>query len=110
ENQGKLKALQVNQDKGCVSPSAATVENGTYPLARPLFIYVAKTAADKPEVKAFVDFYTANAAKLSADVGYVKFPDKIYTQVSARWNARKVGTMYKDTPSGTPLDQLLSKP
>jgi phosphate transport system substrate-binding protein len=111
ENQNKLKALQVNdKDKGCVSPSAATVENGTYPLSRPLFIYVAKSQVDKPEVKAFVDFYVKNAAMLAADVGYVKFPDRIYTQVSARWDARKVGTMYKDAPAGATLEQLLARP
>src|SRR3972149_3909800 len=81
ENSSKLKALQADQGKGggCVSPSAATVENGTYPLSRPLFIYVKKTEVSRPEVKAFVDFYMKNAAKLSAEVGYVKFPDKIYT-------------------------------
>jgi phosphate transport system substrate-binding protein len=110
ENQGKLKALLVNQDKGCVAPSAQTVENGTYPLSRPLFIYVRKSEAAKPEVKAFVDFFLKNAGALAADVGYVKFPASIYTQVSARWSAGKTGTMYgPGTSSGTPLQQLLSQ-
>jgi phosphate transport system substrate-binding protein len=111
ENQNKLKALQVNQDKGCVSPSAQTVENGTYPLSRPLFIYVRKDAVSKPEVKAFVDFFLKNAGKLASEVGYVKFPDNIYALVNTRWTTGKVGTVYGPTvPSGTPLQQVLSMP
>jgi phosphate transport system substrate-binding protein len=35
------------------------VENGTYPLARPLFIYstAAIMQAEKPQVAAFINFY-----------------------------------------------------
>ncbi|MDB9376594.1 PstS family phosphate ABC transporter substrate-binding protein, partial [Nodularia sphaerocarpa] len=59
ENNKKLKAVSVNG----VSPSEATVKNGTYnPLSRPIFIYVSSKAIDKPEVKQFVDFYMKNAA------------------------------------------------
>jgi phosphate transport system substrate-binding protein len=113
ENKGKLKALTVSQTTGgaCVEPSAATVENGTYPLSRPLFIYVRKDAISKPQVKAFVDFYMANMAKLGAEVGYVKFPDNFYTLINARWTGQKVGTMYQPAPApGTTLLQLLQKP
>ena len=110
ENKGKIKALTVDQGKGggCVAPSAATVENGTYPLARPLFIYVKKSEAEKPEVKAFVDFYIKSAAELSADVGYVKFPERIYALVKARWEKRTVGTMYASAAAGASIEQLLS--
>ncbi len=110
ENKGKIKALTVDQGKGggCVAPSVATVENGTYPLSRPLFIYVKKSEAEKPEVKAFVDFYIKNAAELAADVGYVKFPEKVYSLVMTRWEKRIVGTMYATAASGATLEQLLS--
>ena len=68
ENQGILNVLGIDGGDGCVVPSAETVENGTYnPLARPLFIYVnVASAADKPQVEAFVDYYLENAAELSA--------------------------------------------
>jgi len=40
ENQGKLKAVQINGGGGCVAPSTETVQNNTYrPLGRPLFVY-----------------------------------------------------------------------
>ncbi len=110
ENQSRIKALQVDAGKGCIDPSAKSVEDGSYPLARPLFIYVRKDTAERPEVKAFVDFYMKNAAKLSAEVGYVKFPDNIYRLATARWEARKTGTMYANAASGAPLEQLLARP
>jgi phosphate transport system substrate-binding protein len=110
ENKGKLKDVQIDGGKGCVTPDQKTVESGTYtPLSRPLFIYVKKAEANKPEIKAFVDFYVKNAAKLSAEVGYVKFPDKFYTAVTSRWTNQKVGTMYTPAPTaGTTLEQLLT--
>jgi phosphate transport system substrate-binding protein len=110
ENQGKLKALKVDQkgDGTCVEPSAATVEAGTYPLSRPLFIYVRKDVATRPEVKAFVDFYMENAAELSADVGYVKFPDAFYTKIDSIWTSGTVGTIFSGK-SGT-VKQILGIP
>lgn len=111
ENKSKLKDVQVDGGKGCVPASAKTVEDGTYvPLSRPLFIYVAKSAASKPEVKGFVDFYLKNAAKLSSDVGYVKFPDTMYPLITTRWTSQKVGTMYTAANAGKTLLQLLSTP
>jgi phosphate transport system substrate-binding protein len=61
ENQGSLKAVEVDSGSGCVAPSAQTVQDGTYtPLARPLFIYLSKSAyQDKPQVKGFVEFYVS---------------------------------------------------
>jgi phosphate transport system substrate-binding protein len=110
ENQSKLKALKVDQkgDGTCVEPSAATVEAGTYPLSRPLFIYVRKDAATRPEVKAFVDFYMENAAELSADVGYVKFPDAFYTKIDSIWTSGTVGTIFSGK-TGT-VKQILGIP
>ena len=45
ENQDKLKAVEIDGGDGCVAPSVATAQDGTYkPLSRPLFIYVKKDA------------------------------------------------------------------
>ena len=63
----------------------ATVTDGTYSLARPLFLYVPESVlAGKPEVAAFLDFYLSNVNAEIADVGY--FPvdqDVIDRQVNA---------------------------
>ena len=62
-------AVAIDGGKGPVTPSAKTVEDGSYqPLARPIFIYVSKKAATKPEVKEYVEFYLKQAAPLVKQV------------------------------------------
>jgi phosphate transport system substrate-binding protein len=79
ENKDKLQLVGVNAGKGVVLPTAETVKDGTYsPLSRPIFIYVSKSAAKRPEVKSFVEFYISNASQLVPDVGYIAIPEDQY--------------------------------
>lgn len=60
ESKGKVKALAIDGGKGCVEPSAQTVQNGTYkPLGRELYAYVNKAALARPEVDSFIEYYYA---------------------------------------------------
>jgi phosphate transport system substrate-binding protein len=94
-NEGAIVGLEVDGGNGCVAPSTETVESGEYaPLSRPLFIYVKVEAAERPEVQAFVDFYLENAATLSADVGYVQFPQAFYDVITERWATRETGSIF----------------
>ena len=71
ENSGALKALAIDD----VEPNQENVDNGTYPLARPLFIYSdAKIMAEKPQVAAFIYFYLSNVNDNIVDVGYFPAP------------------------------------
>lgn len=66
-NQDELNIVEVDSGTGCVAPSPETAADGSYtPLARPLFIYVnnAKYASNKA-LKAFVDFYVAEAQHIA---------------------------------------------
>lgn len=79
ENQDKLKLVAVDNGSGCVQPTPETVQSGEYaPLSRPLFIYLSNTAMERPEVKAFVEFYLTNAGQLVPDVGYVPLSAEMY--------------------------------
>ncbi|MEQ1601203.1 MAG: PstS family phosphate ABC transporter substrate-binding protein [Methylophilaceae bacterium] len=114
ENQGKLKAVPIIAKAGApaVSPSPETVKNGTYqPLSRPLFIYVNATAAAfKPEVKAFIDYYLANAPKLVKEVKYIPLPSNEYSAVTAHWKALKPGTGFGGVPEvGVKIEELLKR-
>lgn len=72
ENAERLNAVEVDGGQGCVAPSPATVQDGTYvPLARPLFIYVNRESYGRPEVKAFVDFYAAQNAEIAEAAEFV---------------------------------------
>jgi phosphate transport system substrate-binding protein len=103
----KIQALQVDSGSGCVLPAPRTVDDGSYPLARPLFIYVRLDALDRREVTAFVDFYLENAGDLAEYVGYVRLRARVYDLVRARWDAREPGTMYANAPSDANLERLL---
>ena len=114
ENQDKLKAVPIvaKTGKPAVSPSPETVMNGTYqPLSRPLFIYVNATAAAfKPDVKAFVDYYLANAPTLVKEVKYVPLPANEYTAVTAHWKSLKAGTGFGGVPEvGVKIEELLKR-
>ncbi len=79
ENKDVLKDIKVSGESGtCVEPSDATVESGDYPLSRPLFIYVKKTAMERPEVKEFVTFYLETTPDIIKDVGYTPAPAEDY--------------------------------
>ena len=114
ENQDKLKAVPIIAKKGApaVTPSFETVKDGTYqPLARPLFIYVNATAAAfKPEVKAFINFYLANAPTLVKEVKYIPLPANEYAAVDKHWKALKPGTGFDGTPEvGVKIEELLAR-
>jgi phosphate transport system substrate-binding protein len=116
ENKGKLKLLGVDDENagngtGCVQPTLATVEKGTYqPLSRPLFIYVRKTAAETPIVAAFVQFYLEQAAALSAEVGYIPFPKDAYGLLKKRFEARTTGTLFNTGSNvGITITELLKR-
>lgn len=110
ENQGKLKAVGINNGKGAVFPSAQAVENGTYtPLSRPIFIYVNAQSVEKPEVKEFVEFYLKNASQLVPQVKYVAFPPSAYTMALSNFKKKKLGTVFGNSSEvGLKIEELLS--
>ncbi|HAQ60076.1 MAG TPA: hypothetical protein DCR63_06830, partial [Microbacterium sp.] len=63
ENEGDIVAASIDG----VAPTARTVQDSSYtPLSRPLFIYVNKASyANKPQVRAFVDFSVENSAEIA---------------------------------------------
>ncbi len=82
-NADALKAVEIDSGDGCVAPSAETAQDGTYtPLARPLFIYVSnKSYADKPQVAAFVDYYTGNAAEVAELATFIPLNEEQTTEL-----------------------------
>ncbi len=97
ENKDKLVAVAVDDGKGAVLPTDATILDGSYePFSRPVFIYVNRKSADRPEIGAFVDFYLQQAAALSKEVGYTPLPESIYGTARTNWKARRTGTQFLD--------------
>ena len=102
ENEDSLNAVAIdNGDGNCVLPSPETVRDGTYaPLSRPLYIYLNAASLDRPEIQEFMRFYLANAAELSADVGFVASPDDVYAADADKLEGAIAGTAEPDGPAG----------
>jgi phosphate transport system substrate-binding protein len=76
ENADRLKLVGIDGGEGPVKPSVETVSGGTYPLSRPLFLYVRTRSLSDPAGAAFTKFYLENAAELAKEVGYVPVPEE----------------------------------
>ena len=109
ENTDKLKLIAIDGGKGPILPSEKTVMDGTYqPLSRPIFIYVNKKSAEKPEVKEFVEFYLKNASKLVKEVKYIPLPDRAYKLAMERFAKRMTGTVFGgEAKIGMKIEDLL---
>lgn len=81
ENQGTLKAAEIDGGDGCVAPSIETVQDGSYtPLARGLYIYPSAKALEDEATKAFVDFYIDNANAIGEQIGFIGLTDEQLTE------------------------------
>ncbi|HLG22305.1 MAG TPA: PstS family phosphate ABC transporter substrate-binding protein [Candidatus Manganitrophaceae bacterium] len=115
-NKDRLKLVPVDDEKdsngkGPVLPEYENVVKGTYqPLARPIFIYVSRKSADKPEIQAFVDFYMKNGGALSKEVGYISLPDKAYELGLNRFQKRVAGSVFGGKSQvGVGIEDLLQR-
>jgi phosphate transport system substrate-binding protein len=76
-NTDKLNLVGVGEDESsCVKPSAETIQDASYYLARPLFMYPSDKALERPEVKAFMDFVVNNAADIATAAKIVPMTDE----------------------------------
>lgn len=85
-DQADVAKIKVDGGEGCVEPSAATVADGTYPLARTLYIYVNKAKAQESEaLQAFVSYYLENGAEFVEEADYVQLPEADATAATKAW-------------------------
>ena len=81
QNQDKLSAVSVDGGSGCVEPTSETIQSGEYkPLSRPIFMYPATKALERPEVKAFLEFAIENHQKISEAANIVPMSDEQATE------------------------------
>jgi phosphate transport system substrate-binding protein len=110
----RLKALAIDWEKGDAGPVVPSLENvlaGKYnPLSRPLFIYVNRKSAERPEVQAFVEFYLNHAKELAAEIQYLPLPDRAYKMGLDRLGKLQTGTGYGGEPEvGLPVEEILQR-
>ena len=82
ENADTLNAVSI----GGVAPTAETAEDGSYPLARPLFIYSDATImAEKPQVADFINYFLTNVNDVIVEVGYFPASDDALNGARDAW-------------------------
>lgn len=82
DNRETLNLLTVDG----VPPTSATVEDGTYPLARPLFLYASPTAMqEKPQVAAFINYYLQNVNDVIGAIGYFPASEQALVGANEAW-------------------------
>lgn len=82
ENKDLLKILNIEG----IEPVAENVDNGSYPLARPLFIYsTAEIMQEKPQVAAYINFFLTYVDEEIVDVGYFPASDDSLRTSRVNW-------------------------
>ena len=82
DNTDKLRVLSING----IEPNAETAENGTYPGARPLFIYSSlDVMQSKPQVAGFINFYLSNVNDQISEVGYFPISEETLDESKENW-------------------------
>ncbi|MGH3082946.1 MAG: PstS family phosphate ABC transporter substrate-binding protein [Gaiellaceae bacterium] len=88
QNQDTVKAVAVDNGSGCVAPSVATAQDGTYaPLSRPLFVYAKKSSLEQPEVAEFLDYMLGNAAEIAEQADFVPLTSAQLAAAKVKLNA-----------------------
>jgi phosphate transport system substrate-binding protein len=91
-----ITILPIAEEPGgeCVTPSDETIADNSYPISRPLFIYVNKAkAAENPALAAYVDLYLSDDGITSvSEVGYVDLAAEDLEATRALWEAKTAGS------------------
>ena len=77
QNAASLKALAVDGGGGCVVPSLASAQDGSYtPLSRPLYVYATVEALTRPEIAAFLHHLLDEGEAIAALAQFVPLTDE----------------------------------
>lgn len=93
----RLKAVAIRGDgaAAAVAPGEDGIRSGAYtPLSRPLFVYVSKKSAERPEVAAFVTYFLSNAGDFARRKKYVPLSSQLYEALGRRFEQRRTGTAF----------------
>ena len=87
--------IPISEEPGgeCVAPTSETIADGSYPISRPLYIYVSAQALEEnPALESYVDFYLNDGITAAEEVGYVALPDDQIAATRDAWESRTTGT------------------
>ncbi|BBK28263.1 phosphate-binding protein PstS [Staphylococcus arlettae] len=81
QNKDKLKAVKIKGDSEAKEPTKKSIQNGSYPLSRDLYVYAnEKKLKDNKAFQEFIGFILDDKGKAAEDAGYVALPEKTYKE------------------------------
>lgn len=87
-----------NVDVDGVAATREHAQDGSYPLTRPLFLYVSIAALGSEGVADFVSYYVDNVETLLPRVYYYALPSEVYSLLQQRVDDRVTGTIFGGDP------------
>jgi phosphate transport system substrate-binding protein len=91
ENTDKVRSIPVAKSPtdSCVKATPKTIADGTYPLSRPLFIYVnTNKAKSNSDLEEFVDFYVSKEGfKSVKQADYIRMPKADEATTASTWKS-----------------------
>ena len=73
-------------------------------------IYVSEKAAQRSEIKEFIDFYLNKSVELIKEVKYLPLPSQAYAMASKHFKEGKLGTGFGGVPEvGLKVEELLAR-
>lgn len=107
----RMRAVPVSEGETAVMPGIAAVTDGSYrPLSRPLFVYISAAAAQRPEVRKFIEFYMTEGPALAAEAGFVPLPAAASQLALKHFQDGRLGTVFGGVPEvGVTIEALLER-
>jgi phosphate transport system substrate-binding protein len=99
-----VRELAVDGGDGCIAPSHESIADGTYPIARSLYVYVnARAAREDAAVRQYIDYFLLDIGldTLVEEAGYVPLPPERQAATRARWAARTTGSATAEPAVGS---------
>jgi len=92
-NSDVIMPIPIDGGDGCVAPTDETISDGSYPIARSLYIYPSLTSLEEnTALEAFVDFYMSDEGFASVtEVGYVSLPEERIEATRPAWEEKRAG-------------------
>ncbi|WP_210143152.1 PstS family phosphate ABC transporter substrate-binding protein [Staphylococcus sp. GDX8P65P] len=86
QNKDKLKEVKIKDENGQLTePTKKTIQDGSYALSRPLYIYTnEKKLKDNEGFQDFMKFVMKDKGKSAEDAGFVALPEKYYTEQQSK--------------------------
>ncbi|MGH2960217.1 MAG: substrate-binding domain-containing protein, partial [Solirubrobacterales bacterium] len=83
QNKDKLNLVEIDDGSGCVAPTKATIQDGSYkPLSRPLYFYFADEGLKDAAIRAYLDDTLKNFEEYSTTSLVVPLTTEQHTKAS----------------------------